>query len=244
MWLISSQNIYMLSKTILTFSFLLLTTSIAKAEFTRAKCEHALFGSGEIQVNRQWDPVARICFVGIHPRNVENLKYRDYYFDNKGQFMVFNSFGEGSDQAMTGSRDFYVFPLVQDYPDFSIEPNGDVVVQMVSGHLFRISAKDYSIVSLTPGNISEKPVSPDNKGGVEFSLTSGFWFDAGFAKGASRFANPNFISTIKTSMTNLTCSVANRNFLDYSSDGNFNFKFESTALTDFLKKACPLLKFD
>lgn len=211
----------------------------AQAEFTKAKCTEALLGSGEIQVNRQWDVISRTCFIDIHPRNVVNMKYRDYYFSNKGDFMVFNSYGEGPDSEMTAAREFYIFPVAEEYPDFSIEENADVVVKLVSGHLFRISAKDFSIVSLTPGTFTEKPVSPNNKGGVEFKLQTGYWIDGGFQKGGSRLSNPKLKSVLKSAKTSKTCEIINNEFLNYEPDGNYVFKYENEKLAAFLKRKCP-----
>lgn len=221
----------------------LLAALSAKADFTQQKCSHVLAGSGEIQINRQWDETTGICFIDIHPRNVVNYKYRDYYFDNQGHFMVFNSYGAGSDSTMTAARDFFLFPITEDYPDFSVEENGDVIVKMVSGHQIRFSAKDFSILSLTPGSFTEKSLSPDNNGGVEISLTKGFWIDGGFKKGGSRMSNPKLKSIVKSSLSSESCSVLNNDFLKYEADGNYVFKFQKDALTSFLKTKCPQLSF-
>lgn len=226
------------------FTSLLFTNLLAQAEFTKAKCEHALLGSGEVQVNRQWDVTTGTCFIDIHPRNVVNYKYRDYYFDNHGHFMVFNSYGDGPDTAMTGARDYFLFPIVEDYPDFSVEENGDVVVKMVSGHRFRISGKDFSIVSITPGSFVEKTLSPTNRGGVEINLEAGFWFDGGFKKGASPMANRQGISTINSSISpGRSCILANQDFLNYTNGGDYSFRFQKDQLVDFLKVKCPDLLF-
>ncbi len=217
----------------------LLSTLTARADFTHEKCSELLTGSGEIQINRQWDAAAGLCILDIHPRNVVDLKYRDFYFDNLSHFMVFNSYGDGPDTLMTGARDYYLFPIVEDYPDFSIEQNGDVIVKMVSGHLFQISAKDFSVLNLTPGSFSEKPLSPNNKGGLEIKLTTGFWIDGGFKKGAS----PNSKSTIKSSKSSATCSLSNSSFLNYSAAGEYAFKFQKENLISFLKSKCTGLQF-
>lgn len=227
---------------LITLSFLFLSLS-SRAEFTNQKCSHVLTGSGEIQINRQWNTESGVCFIDLHPRNVVNMKYRDYYFDNRGNFLVFNVYGNGPDSEMTAARDFYLFPLINDYPDYSIEENGDVVVKMVSGHLFRISAKDFSIVSITPGTFTEKPLSPNNNGGVEIALSEGYWIDGGFRKGGLRMSNPKLSSIIKTSKSSKTCKILNKDLLDYDGNANFVFKYEKEALTEFLKTKCPNLSF-
>lgn len=218
-------------------------TRQSRADFTNEKCSHVLMGSGEIQINRQFNPETGVCFIDIHPRNVVGMKYRDYYFDSRGDFMVFNVYGEGPDSKMTAAREFYLFPIINDYPDYSIEENGDVIVKMVSGHLFRLSAKDFSIISITPGTFTEKALSPNNNGGVEIDLHAGYWIDGGFKKGGLRMSNPKLISAVRSSKSANGCKILNSTFLNYTGDDNFVFKYEKQAFTDFLKTKCPTLVF-
>lgn len=228
------------------FSLFILSfkTLAVAAEFTNEKCSHVLMGSGEIQINRQWIPDSETCFIDIHPRNPVDLKYRDYYFDNRGEFMVFNSYGNGPPSAFAATREFFLFPITQDYPDFAIESNGDVTVKLVSGHLFRISAEDFSIVSITPGTFTEKALSKNNQGGVEINLTKGFWIDGGFKMGGSRMSNPKVSSIVKSSLSkNTSCGVLNKDLLNYQDEYNFVFKYEKENLISFLKTKCPKLKF-
>lgn len=230
-------------KTIISLFFALFVSISALADFTNDKCSHVLTGSGEIQINRQWNTETGVCFIDIHPRNVVDMKYRDYYFDNRGNFMVFNVYGNGPDSEMTAARDFYLFPLINDYPDFSIEANGDVIVKLVSGHLFRISAKTFSIVSFTPGTFTEKALSPNNNGGVEINPKLGFWVDGGFRKGGLRMSNPKLTSIIKSSKSNSSCKLVNKDFLDYPDQDNFVFKYEQDELVSFFKTKCPQVTF-
>jgi hypothetical protein len=215
----------------------------AKAEFTNNKCADVLTASGEIQINRQWDIEKGLCFIDIHPRNPVDSKYRDYYFDNTGNFMVFNSYGNGAPSQTTAARDFYLFPITEDYPDYSIEENGDVVVKMVSGHQIKFSAKDFSIQSLTPGSVSEKPLSETNKGGVEFNLKSGFWIDGGFKKGASPFSSPTAKSVIHSAQSLKSCTLTNKEFLTYQNKYDFIMTYQKEKLVNFLKLKCPQLQF-
>lgn len=233
----------------LILSFSLLSINLARAQvlkndFTQSKCEHVLTSSGEVQINRQWDINSGTCFIDIHPRYAPTLKYRDYYFDNQGHFMVFNSYGDGPEQQMTGVRDFFLFPIINDYPDYSIEKNGDVRVKMVSGHEIVFSAKNFKIVSFTPGQFSEKTLSSQNKGGVEIKPNQGFWLDAGFAKGYSRLSQPQLTSKIySTKMANSSCDVKNSELFNYAANGEYDLKFKKMDLVDFLKSKCPTLNF-
>ena len=228
---------------LLVLAAILTLGSAAEAAYTNAKCEYVLIGSGNIQINRQWDVENRVCFLSITPRNIVDLKYRDYFFSNSGEFMVFNSYGDGPPSSTTASRDYFLFPLVYDYPDYSIESNDDVTIKMVSGHLLRLSAIDFSIVSLTPGTFNELPLSSKNKGGVEIKPQSGFWIDGGFKMGGVGFDNGLAQSTIHSSQTKATCTLANKEFLGYASDGNYGFKYQGASLQKFLKQKCPALKF-
>ncbi len=229
----------MKSPKLLALGLLLCLSSAAEAAFTNAKCAHVLTGSGNIQINRQWDPERRVCFMSITPLNVENLKYRDYFFSSQGEFMVFNSYGDGPAEKMTASRDYFLFPLINEYPDYSIEANSDVTFRLVSGHEFRLSGVDFSIVSFTPGTFAELPLSPKNKGGVEIASATGFWVDAGFKMGAVNFDYPNAKSTIKSARSTKSCTLANKEFLGYASDGNYGFKYQGAELTQFFAQKCP-----
>lgn len=225
----------------ISFSISVLS-SISQAAFTDAKCQEVLTGNDVIQINRQWDATTRSCFISITPRSIQNLKYRDYYFDSSGFFMVFNSYGEGPDAQNTGARSFYLFPVTENYPDYSIEANGDVVIKLVSGHLFRVSGKDFSIVSLSDGVIHEKPLAKDNAGGIEFRLQKGFWLDGGFRMGGTRLDNPKNKSVLQSGNSNSKCSVLNNLFFDYPRPSNFVLKYTGDSLTQFIQKECPQLK--
>ncbi len=226
---------------IIMYLLLIAFTSEAHAEFTRAKCQEVLTGNDIIQVSRRWDVTTRRCYISVHPRNVVDLNFRDYYFDNTGFFMVFNSFGEGDESKTAGARGFYIFPQTEEYPDYSFEPNNDIIVKMVSGHQFRISGKDFSVVSLSDGQVSEKPLSPNNQGGLEFKLTKGYWLDGGFRLGGLKFDNPNNKTKIQSAKSDGSCSVINKTFLKYK-DGEFDLKQAGAALKQTLQANCPQLK--
>lgn len=225
----------------ISFSIMIFSP-ISHATFTDTKCQEVLTGNDVIQINRQWDGPNHNCFISLTPRRVQNFKYRDYYFDNSGFFMVFNSFGEGPDSQTTGARSFYLFPVTENYPDYSIEANGDVVIKLVSGHLFRVSGKDFSIVSLSDAVILEKPISKDNAGGIEFRLQKGFWLDGGFRMGGTRLENPKNKSLLQAANTNSKCTVLNDLLFDYPTPSNFVLKYSRDNLTQFVQKECPQLK--
>lgn len=212
----------------------------AQAEFTNSKCSRVLTHSENIQISRDYDQNDRVCYISLHPMNAMDLKYRDFYFDNRGMFMVFNSYGEGSDATTTASRVFYLHPTTNDYPDFSIEANGDVVVKTVSGHLLTLDAKSFSIKSFSPGSFIEKPLSKNNKGGVEIKPATGYWLDAGFKMGGMANDRPSGNTLINGALGG-QCSVKNSELFSYGED--IIPRYKGTALTKFIRKRCPVVKF-
>lgn len=229
-------------KKIILSSFLVLASLFsisAQAEFTNQKCDKYLKHSGEILIQRTWDTTSRNCFISIHPMNTDGLKYRDYYFDNSGMFMVFNSYGDGSTNSTTGSRVFYLLPQIYDYPDFSIEPNGDVLLRTVSGHLFLFDSTKFGIKAFTPGGFTEKPLSKTNKGGVEIKPTSGYWLDAGWKMGGMATDS----SSSKTSVYGTKagqCSLANKEIFSYNQGYNHPLLFEGKNLDLFFQRRCNI----
>jgi hypothetical protein len=227
-----------MKKTILILSCLFVGSAFA--EFSRSKCSKVLTHSGDVLIQRDWDEVSRNCFISLHPMDVIDLKYRDYYFDNAGLFMVFNSYGEGPDSKTTGFRSFYLFPIIQDYPDYSIEPNGDVLIQTVSGHQFLIDSKKLKIKSFIGGTYFEKPLSPNNKGGTEIKPTYGFWLDLGFKLGGLANDVPtNSTKVVGTKSGN--CILKNTELYKYQA-GNYNHPllYSGQNLESFLQKRCNI----
>lgn len=218
----------------------ILFSTTAHAEFSNSKCSKVLTHSGDIQISRDYDADSRVCFISIHPMNVTDLKYRDYYFNNQGLFLVFNSYGEGSNTSATGGRVFYMFPIVDEYPDYAIQANGDVIVKTSSGHLFTFEAKKLALKSISSGSVIEKPLSNSNKGGIEIKLTRGLWFDSGFRFGGMANEKPSGATLVNGSAGG-QCQVKNSEIFDYSND--IAPKYNGNALLDFIKKRCPQVKF-
>ena len=220
---------------------IVLISSYAKAEFTNQKCSKVLTASGDIMIQRDWDEESRICFISLHPMDVTDLKYRDYYFDNAGLFLVFNSYGDGDLSESTGARGFMTFPQLYDYPDFSIEKNGDVILRMVSGHLLRINGEKFSVKEFSPGSFVEKVLSKTNKGGLEIKSSKGFWLDQGFRLGGMAFENKNGTTKIVGGLGG-SCALKNDRLYDYSKE-QIPLLYTKDALTKFVKKTCPDVKF-
>ncbi len=218
----------------------IISNELSGKEFTKAKCETVLTHSGDIQIQREWDATNRVCFISLHPMDVTNLKYRDYYFDNAGLFLVFNSYGEGADSTMTGARSFYLFPMIQDYPDYSIEANGDILIQTISGQQILFDSKKLQIKSLIGGTFSEKSLNPNNKGGTEIKPTKGFWFDAGFQLGGLATSNPKNTTKV-TGTKSGQCILKNSEIFNYQLGDFVNpLLYVDKNLELFLQKRCNI----
>ena len=212
-------------------------------EFTNEKCSHVLTASGDVLIQRDWYESSRTCFISLHPMDTYNMEYRDYYIDNKGLFLVFNSYGDqGTISETTASRAFVTFPILYDYPDFSIEPDGDVVVKLVSGHLIRMDSKKFSVKKFSPGSFVEKALSKNNKGGLELKPGTGFWLDQGFKMGGMAIENKSGKTTIYGSKEG-SCVLKNTELYDYS-DENLPLLYDKDQIKTFVQQRCPKLKYN
>jgi hypothetical protein len=227
-------------KKTIAFLILVLSTISVNAEFTRAKCEKTLTHSGDILIQRDWDEDSRNCYISIHGMDITDLKYRDYYFDNSGQFLVFNSYGEGPNSTHTGMRSFYLLPIVNDYPDFSIEPNGDVLVETVSGHQILFDSKQLKIKQFINGSFTEKPLANNNKGGTEIKPKTGFWLDAGFKLGGMTTDNPKNSTKVFGAKSG-QCTLKNTELFHYDLGDYYNpLLYTGRDLELFLQKRCNI----
>ncbi len=222
--------------------FLIIPPVKATVALNPGKCEPSAFRNEVFQVQKRWNETSRDCFISVSPTKFNNLTYRDYYFDNSGFFMVFNSFDGEDESVSAGSRSYFLFPQVAEYPEYYLDTNNDLIVKMISGHELRLSGKDFSVVSLSSAVIKEKPVSADNNGGIEIKLLKGFWFDAGFKFGGTRLENRNEKTAVRSAVSDQTCSLINRSFLNYDSAGEFSMKLTGLPFIEFLQKKCPQLK--
>ena len=216
--------------------------NFSEAEFTNDKCSHILIASGDVLIQRDWYESSRTCFISLHPMNIENMEYRDYYIDNKGLFLVFNSYGEGAISETTASRVFMTFPILFDYPDFSIEPDGDVVVRLVSGQLIRMDSKKFSVKKFSPGRFEEKVLSKINNGGLEIYPGTGFWLDQGFKMGGIAIENKSGKTIIFGSKEG-SCVLKNTELYDYS-DENLPLLYDNDQMKTFVRQRCPKIKYN
>lgn len=205
------------------------------------KCSKTLTHSGDILIQRNWNETDRYCFISIHPMTVKDLFYRDYLFTNDGMMLVFNSYGEGSNAETTASRTFYLFPQKYDYPDFTIEDNGDVTIRTTSGHHIVFDSIKMKIKSFPQGTFTEKPLSKNNKGGVEINPSHGYLIDVGFKMGGMAVENKTGQSFIRGSKSG-QCKLKNTELFSYKNADDYVYPFLKTGseLDLFLQNRCNI----
>lgn len=221
---------------------LLLKSLLMFAAFA-GTCDDHIEGRANIQVQRLQLSSGQ-CFLSIHPMDAMSLIYRDYLFTSDGMMMVFNSFGEGSDNDTTGAREFYFFPRRKAVSEYVFnDKKNELIVSHTDGFEYVFDYNSAQIKSITWAKVKlAKDILPENRGGVEVTNYKGLMLDTGFRRGASPSDNPVKPSTF-TDENGKTCSVKNSELFDYSNN-NTVFKFNTDkALAAFIKKTCPQLKF-
>jgi hypothetical protein len=179
----------------------------------------------------------------VNPRNVYDLTYRDFLFDDAGLFMIFNSFGQGPESDTTGAREFYLFP--RDVKPLSYDYDGAnkrLAVTTPSGKVFTFNTEKAILVSITGTAFSQDyNIVKGNNGGIEITQNDGFYLDLGFTMGQSPSQNSARKVTFKDIQGN-TCQVKNSQIFKYTVDSDVIFKYNDAQLKTFLRSSCPNLK--
>lgn len=202
------------------------------------ECTEYFHNGGSYSYHRQESGDS--CYLSVHPMQTQDLTYRDFLFSNKGVFMVFNSYGEGSNSETTGARVYYLFPRNQ-MPDIEVKENSIVVTSAHSKSLFEFSKTSLDIIHFSSGTIRQDPkVHPENKGGLELGIQTGLLLDSGFAIGRDPTENPNSYSSFSDGKN--SCRLKNKELFQYFEDGNVEFRFTDDELKKYLSKTCPKIK--
>lgn len=181
------------------------------------------------------------CFVDVGPSNSRDMIYRSYAFFDTGLLMVFNSYGEGSNSATTGSREFYFFPRSGKLDLKMDAAAGTITVTMADGDEVAIDSTTAQIRSISRAEVAVAPkIDPSNQGGVEVSRFDGLMLDTGYSRGGSAANSPDRPSTFRSGQGQL-CRVTNREIFKYAGGDHF-FKFDDAELSAFLKKRCPAIR--
>jgi hypothetical protein len=204
-------------------------------------CEekYEIFDNTQVQMT----PGSNNCYLSIHPRNVFDLVYRDFLFDTKGIFMIFNSYGKGPDSSSTGAREYYFFPRTK--ASFDVQYNATaklLAVQLPSGKTAVFNTEKSILVSISGTTFTQDfDVNANNKGGIEITANDGLMMDGGFRVGQSPSQSPKDKTVFKDAEQNV-CGLVNSDVYKYTSESDVIFKYNDTQLKAFLKKKCPKLK--
>lgn len=184
----------------------------------------------------------RNCFVTVHPRNIDDMTYRDFLFDDVGIFMVFNSFGEGPESETAGAREFYFFPRKNPLSYKYDAATKRVAITAPSGKVFTFNTEKSVLLSISNTTITQDfKIDKNNKGGIEITQNDGIYLDLGFAMGQSPSQNPKR-SVVFKDAKNSSCSIRNSDIFNYTIDKDTIFKFSDSQLSRFLSRTCPQLK--
>lgn len=180
------------------------------------------------------------CLVSVSPVDTNSLVYRSFLFDNIGLFMIFDSFGEGSESETTGAREFYFFPHKTNEISYRYDIHSQhLSVKSPSGKVFIFNAKKSILVSASNSSLTiDYAVNRKNKGGIEFIKNDAFYLDLDFKMGQSPSQNPNGEANFKDVKQN-SCIVKNSDIFKYTSDQDPLFKYDDAHLRSFLRKNCP-----
>ena len=158
------------------FYFVLALTFYSYSLFA---CEEVFqsIGKTKIQAGKFRDGT---CYLYLSPKSPVDLKYRSYLFQDNGQIMIFNSFGPGNPATTTGSR---LYRILEDELLFFTEKADSLEIQLGLKTIFEFDLHKFSISSSNNFTILEKPLDPNNNGGVEIFGQSIPFIDFGFKFG-------------------------------------------------------------
>lgn len=224
------------------FVFFMVTPSISFAQ--NSLCPDRLERRGSIQVQQVTSNQNGRCYLSINNFKLIGMVYRSYLFSSDGDFMVFNSFGDGPQSQDTGAREFFLFPRPLAQPSFSWnDDTRRLEVTSVSGSKFYFDYENAQISSFDHGQVRLDPeITKLNHGGVEVSKYQGLMLDAGFTLGNAPSDTATAFS-ILTDKRGATCKVKNAEVFKYSNSGDVTCKYSDKGLSHFLKARCPQLRF-
>lgn len=187
------------------------------------------------------------CVVVVTPLNKPDLKYREYYFDERGRFMIFDS-QPGDFETATATQSYFLFPRGQE-PDFHVQKDGSIQVNLSSGQTITISGQQPKVIAF-PGVTFEEPAvyGLQPKDFLTIQKYPGLMLDAGSRVGGTGYGTnrADDTSTFRVA-SGESCTVVNRELFDYVhilySEPTFLYDTEAK-LVDFLKQRCPQLRWN
>lgn len=185
------------------------------------------------------------CFLTVVSRDNYHMVYRDFLFSGDGLFMIFDSFGAGSESTMTAAREFYMFPRNKTQPLSYKYDAATKSIQVTSafGKVFTFNTQKSILTGISGSEFTmDHNVKPDRRGGLEFVKNDGLILDVGYKIGESPSQNPKNKIVFKDSQER-SCAVVNADVFHYTAEKDAVFKFTDEQLKSFLKSRCPGLSF-
>jgi hypothetical protein len=201
-------------------------------------CTEYLRRHGSFQLHR-FEAQDGTCYLSADPFNPPaSFIYRSFLMTSEGLLMVFNSYGPEETSDMHGARVFYFFPRSQT-PESESGADFTEVKWTTPGLSLLLSLDQHKVLGMRGGRVKEAlKISPNNKGGIEFSNVGTLYLDAGFTMGQDPTGLRNRDSKFIDSKGQ-TCDVKNSEVFKYASDGEPSFKFTDPELKSFLASRCP-----
>ena len=211
----------------------------------QADCPDLYQSKGQIQV-QQLKTTDGFCLLSIVPKKAYvDLIYRSYVFSDKGSLLVFNSFGDGGNEAeLTGAKEFYFFPRLSKNQFFSwIVSSHTEYLNVQTNHYFNmlidagtglISAVDKAEAQIDP------EIRLDNEAGVRIKPRSGLIYELPFTKGQAPSSQPHLRGAF-TDAFGQSCRVKVSELFNKDSHGEVYFKMSDYELKQFLLIKCPKL---
>ena len=218
--------------------FILFISLITYQALAMDACNHSLQDKGELK----WQTgrfSSGVCFISISPKYKKGLIYRSFLITTDGQFMIFNSFGDGPSSKFTGARVYYVVPETN---KLLVEDKGtSLFVTLANGTKASFSVDDVFQIELEGFEVLVDPeITGSNQGGVEIRPYGGVLFDGGYKQGGSPIWNLKNKSYFINSHNEI-CQVFNKDVFK-KENGELYFKFRNNSdLERFLKRKCSYL---
>ncbi|MGZ3693823.1 MAG: hypothetical protein ACXWQO_06455 [Bdellovibrionota bacterium] len=222
------------------YSLLFLLLSVLPAQAATPCTSEQVLGEGVVA--SRFSTVALGCVVQVTPRQKPEMRYREFWIDERGRFMVFVSVpGDDLDKA-TGTRTYFLFPRKQ-LPAFTLLANGNLSFNLGTGQSAIFGATDAQLMSF-PGEFTlDSAVNLENQGGLEIKSYNGIWLDAGWVVGSQSYKDPKGSSVLSDSH-NQKCSIRNEEFFFYENmyynEPNLRYP-DDASLAKFLGERCPNL---
>ena len=199
-------------------------------DFKQIKLKNTIIKTGSLNKGEK-------CFVYINHSESSGLIYRTHYFDTHGQYMIFNSFGDGPSSSQTGAR---MYSFLPETSDLKVKLAEDYLkIELAYGISISFDL-DTSYISSSVGLdiIEDRKISPYNLGGVKINSSISPFIDFGFKFGGSPIWDLSRSFDYFDKALESTC-VQKNNQIFVKKNGEVKRKFPSNRdLVQFLRSVC------